>query len=112
MPGSGGLVVGPVAFIVEKISSLRRAKFITVRFVIINHMQTPVTHRINEKALQLLEQHPEGLRWSELLAKIKESDPTYHPKTVNGCVWKLTEKFPDKVYKPSRGLLRLLKYKT
>jgi len=71
-----------------------------------------VTHRINAKALELLEQHPEGIRWSEMLLKIKESDHTFHPKTVNGCVWKLVEKFPDKVYKPSKGLFRLLKYKS
>lgn len=69
-----------------------------------------VTHRINAKAFELLEQHPEGLRWSELLTKIQASDPTLHPKTVNGCVWKLVEKFPDKVYKPSKGLFRLSKY--
>ena len=75
-------------------------------------MQSPVTHRINAKAFELLQQHPEGLRWSELLASIKESDHTFHPKTVNGCVWKLVEKFPDKIYKPSKGLFRLLKYKS
>lgn len=73
---------------------------------------TPVTHRINAKAFELLETHPEGLRWSELLKKIKESDPTFHPKTVNGCVWKLVEKFPDKVYKPAKGLFQLVKYKS
>ena len=75
-------------------------------------MQSPVTHRINAKALELLEQHPEGLRWSELLSKIKASDHNFHPKTVNGCVWKLVQRFPDKVYKPSKGLFRLLKYKS
>jgi len=75
-------------------------------------MQSPkVTERIYAKAFELLEKHPEGLRWSELLLKIKKSDPTYHPKTINGCVWKLVEKFPDKIYKPSKGLFRLLKYK-
>ena len=71
-----------------------------------------VTGRINARAIELLEQHPEGLRWSELFASIKGSDHTFHPKTVNGCVWKLTEKFPDKVYKPSKGLFRLVKYKS
>ena len=71
-----------------------------------------VTHRINAKAFKLLKQHPEGLRWSELLSKIKASDHRFHPKTVNGCVWKLTQKFPDKVYKPSKGLFRLRKYKS
>lgn len=71
-----------------------------------------VTERINTKALELLEKHPDGLRWSELLSKIKASDPSFHPKTVNGCVWKLVKKFPDKVYKPSKGLFRLLKYES
>ena len=71
-----------------------------------------VTGRIYIKALELLEQHPEGLQWSDLLSKIEASDPGFHPKTVNGCVWKLVEKFPDKVYKPSKGLLRLLKYES
>ena len=71
-----------------------------------------VTERINAAALKLLERHPEGLRWSELLSKIKAEDPGFHPKTVNGCVWKLVQRFPDKVYKPSKGLFRLLKYKS
>ena len=71
-----------------------------------------VTHRIYATALELLEQHPEGLRWSELLSNVKASDESFHPKTINGCVWKLIEKFPDKVYKPSKGRFRLLKYKS
>lgn len=71
-----------------------------------------VTYLINAKAFELLEKHPEGLRWSELLSKIIASDSNFHPKTVNGCVWKLVERFPDKIYKPSKGLFRLLKYKS
>lgn len=78
----------------------------------LNMDKSTVTGRINAEAFELLEQHPEGLRWSELLSKIKESDPTFHPKTVNGCVWKLVEKYPDKIYKPSKGLFRLLKYRS
>ncbi|OGM09119.1 hypothetical protein A2Z67_05935 [Candidatus Woesebacteria bacterium RBG_13_36_22] len=74
--------------------------------------KSTVTGRIYLKAFELLDKHPEGLHWSELLTKIKASDPSFHPKTVNGCVWKLIERFPDKVYKPSKGLFRLLKYKT
>lgn len=69
-----------------------------------------VTGLIYEKALELLEQNPEGLRWTELRKQIEASDRAFHPKTVNGCVWKLTEKYPDKVYKPSNGLFRLLKF--
>jgi hypothetical protein len=71
-----------------------------------------ITGRIYAKALELLEQHPEGLRFTELRGKIEKAHPSFHPKTVNGCVWKLVQKYPDRVYKPSRGRYRLLKYKT
>ena len=73
--------------------------------------KSTITGRIYAKSLELLEQHPEGLHWSELISKIEESDRSFHPKTVNGCIWKLIERFPDKVYKPSKGLFCLLKYK-
>ena len=72
---------------------------------------TKVTERIYAIVFDLLEQYPEGLHWSELLSKIKDSESNFHPKTVNGCIWKLIERFPDKVYKPSKGLFRLMKYK-
>lgn len=70
-----------------------------------------VTERINATAFMLLEEHPDGLRWSELLKMIQESDPTFHPKTVNGGVWKLIEKYPDDIYKTAEGLFRLKKNK-
>jgi SLT domain-containing protein len=71
-----------------------------------------VTERINAAAFKLLDQHPEGLSWTDLRTRIEESDSKFHPKTVNGCVWKLVEKYPDRVYKPSKGLFRLLKHKS
>jgi hypothetical protein len=70
-----------------------------------------ITAQIYAKALELLEAHPEGIRFTDLLSRIKKVYPDFHPKTINGCVWKLVQKFPDRVYKPSRGLFRLLKYK-
>ena len=75
-------------------------------------MKSPTaSQKIYNKVFELLEQNPEGLHWSELISKIQESDKTLHPKTTNGYVWKLIEKYPSKVYKPSKGLFRLLKYK-
>lgn len=71
-----------------------------------------VTELIYAKAFEILEQHPEGLHWSELLSKIEASDRSLHQKTVNGCIWKLVQRFPDKVYKPYKGLFRLVKYKS
>jgi len=72
---------------------------------------TKVTDRIKVKALELLEQHPEGLRYSELHAQILESDPTFKSNTINGCIWNLDATYPQMVYKPSKGLFRLLKNK-
>jgi len=71
-----------------------------------------VTERIRATAFELLDQHPEGLAWTDLRTRIEEADSSFHPKTVNGCVWKLVENYPDRVYKPSKGLFRLLKYKS
>lgn len=70
-----------------------------------------ITGKINLKAIELLAHQPEGLRWTELQNAIKADDPTLHPKTVNGCVWLLAEKFPDQVYKPEKGLFRHTKYR-
>lgn len=67
-----------------------------------------VTERIKAKALELLAQHPEGLRYSELHAKILATDSSFKPNTINGCIWNLNTAYPEKVYKPSKGLFRLL----
>lgn len=72
---------------------------------------TKVTERIKATALELLGEHPEGLRYSELHAKILETDGTFNPNTINGCIWNLETTYPEKVYKPSKGLFRLLKNK-
>ena len=71
-----------------------------------------ITGRIYAKALEVLEGHPEGLRFTELRSAIEEAYPSFHPKTVNGCVWKLVQKFPEAVYKSSRGRYRLVKYQS
>ena len=71
-----------------------------------------VTERIEATALELLEEHPEGLRWTDLRRRIEESDPSFHPKTVNGCVWRLVERYPGKVHKPSKGLFQLLEHRS
>jgi len=71
--------------------------------------RSTITGQINKTALRLLSRYPDGLRWSELSLKIEEANPDFHPKTINGCIWKLVERFPDKVHKPSRGVFRLLK---
>lgn len=56
----------------------------------------------------MLRENPEGIQWSELNKMIKESNPALHPKTINGIVWKLPQKYPDKIDKPSRGVFKLI----
>ena len=73
-------------------------------------MQKPITHQIYDLIFEILESHPEGVRWTDLLKQIEKSNKGFHPKTVNGCVWKLVEKYPDEVYKPEKGLFKLKKY--
>lgn len=75
-------------------------------------MKKTITAAIYEMIFSLLDKNPDGIAWSELNRMIGEKDSTLHPKTINGCVWKLIEKYPDKVYKPSKGVFRLTKYKT
>lgn len=67
-------------------------------------MKKPVTHQIYETIFELLEKNKNGLQWKYLLAQVQQSNQKFHPKTINGCIWKLIQKFPEKVYKPSKEL--------
>lgn len=71
----------------------------------------PITHQINDKIFEILEKHPQGVRWVDLRKELEKSNPEFHPKTVNGIIWKLAEKFPEQVYKPEKGIFRLTKFK-
>ena len=73
--------------------------------------QTTITGKIYAIIFELLDQHPDGIRWVDLNRMVAEAGPTLHPKTINGCVWKLIEKYPKDVYKPSKGVFCLTKYK-
>lgn len=65
---------------------------------------------IETKAIEILKKSPQGLRTSQLINAIQDDLPDIHPKTINGIVWLLHEKRPDKVYKPSKGLFRHVSY--
>jgi hypothetical protein len=66
----------------------------------------PITHQINEAALKLLLANPEGIRTGDLKKQLEAKFPDFHPKTINGCVWKLPDVYPTQVYKPERGLYK------
>ena len=67
--------------------------------------------KIKDRALSILGQYPEGIRYSDLRAKILENDNTLNPNTVSGNIWNLDSMFSNAVYKPSKGWFRLLKFK-
>lgn len=70
-------------------------------------MPTTITGQIEETAFRLLKEKPDGIKWSELNAMIKKSNSSFHPKTINGTVWKLTQKYPDRISKTD-GIFRLI----
>lgn len=70
---------------------------------------TTITGQIDEKALDLLAKHPKGIGWTDLNRMIQEAYPEFHPKTINGCVWKLAEKYPDQVEKSPGGPFKIRK---
>ena len=63
-----------------------------------------ITEQIQNTAIELLKNAPQGLRTTELKNAIMAKLPDAHPKTVNGTVWKLPETRSEEVYKPERGL--------
>ena len=74
-------------------------------------MSKNVTEKIKDKAFELLKDNPDGLRYSELVKLISENDEKLNRNTINGSIWNLDSQFPEKVYKPSRGLFRLVEFK-
>ncbi len=66
-----------------------------------------VTGKINLKIIDLLKSNPDGLRWKDLQKEIEKTYPNFHPKTINGCIWQVCNKFPDLIYKPAKGLFKL-----
>ncbi len=72
---------------------------------------TTITGQIRKVAFDVLEEKPEGMRYSDLGRKILEVNPSFKPNTISGATWDLDIQFPDKVYKPDRGVFRLLKFK-
>jgi hypothetical protein len=66
---------------------------------------------IREKALEVIAKEPKGIRWAELLRRVREALPEMEPNTVQGSLYNLDSVEPTKVYKPARGVWRHVQYK-
>jgi hypothetical protein len=61
---------------------------------------------IRELALQIVAQHPGGIRYSELIKEISAVHVETPLNTIHGSVWDLATRFAERVVKPSRGLFK------
>lgn len=68
--------------------------------------------KITLKAKETLADNPDGIRFSELVSRLREFFPDEAYGNFTGAIWNLATRFPDEIYKPSRGLFRLTKFKT
>lgn len=62
--------------------------------------------KIISKALELLVDNPNGIRYSDLVKRIHDEFSDIPVNTIHGTVWNLDTREPAKVYKPARGLFR------
>ncbi len=63
------------------------------------------------KAVEIINSHPEGIRFSELVRLISNELPDIAKGTIQNTVIKLDTERPTEIYKPARGIFRALKYK-
>ena len=69
-------------------------------------MSKSITARIREEAVRIIENHPEGIRYSDLQRKIHEVNGSFKMATIAGSIYDLDTKVPE-VEKPSRGVYRI-----
>jgi hypothetical protein len=67
--------------------------------------------RIRSAALELLASQPNGLRYSDLVRHVSKLNPAFNNKTVSNVVWSLDTALPERVYKPSKGVYRLVEFR-
>jgi hypothetical protein len=67
---------------------------------------------IRAKAIELLGREPAGIRWSDLIKRVKAELPEMAENTVQGSLWNLDILRPNEVYKPARGHWQLTKFKS
>jgi hypothetical protein len=67
--------------------------------------------RITEIALRLLKKHPDGIRYTDLVRIITETDKSLNPNTVGTQASGLDTRLPETVYKPDRGIFRLTEFR-
>lgn len=66
--------------------------------------------KIISKALELLENAPDGIRHTDLVDRIRQ-ELSVPENTIRGAIWRWLDTRPQEVYKPARGLYLHTKFK-
>lgn len=66
--------------------------------------------QIHERAMLVLEAHPQGIRWMDLLRAVQASTPETLSNSVHGGVHNLLTTHTSEIAKVARGTYRLAKY--
>lgn len=63
-------------------------------------------HEIRAVARGIVKEHPEGIRYGQLLTAILDQYPATPRNTVQSSIWNLDAQFPTEVHKASRGIFK------
>ncbi len=66
---------------------------------------------ICQKAVEIIEAHPEGIRHGDLVAEIHRALPRMDPNVVSGLIYDLNRTCPDLIYKPGRDVYRHVSFR-
>jgi len=67
--------------------------------------------KIISKALEILKSNPDGVRYSDLIRKIRREFSDFPRGTIHGNIWNLETRVPNEVYKPARGIFRHISFR-
>ena len=65
---------------------------------------------ILNKAVELLRLKEDGIRYSELIRQISLQLPDFAVNTIHGTIWNLEVRLPGKVFKPAKGIFKLIEF--
>src|SRR3546814_19332160 len=66
--------------------------------------------QIHEQALQILEENPQGIRWSDLLRAVEARTPDTPHNSVHGGIHNLLTTRTSDIVKEARGTYQLAKF--
>lgn len=66
--------------------------------------------QIQDRAMEVLELHPQGIRWTDLLRTVASGTPETPHNSVHGAIHALLSRSSEEIPKVARGFYKLAKY--